>query len=115
MTILLFLQQSQKRQAMAQEVKEFSELVEKTNIHFDAAAGKVLKDYFDLEVEKAKEMRHTEKIFSLRAAGTGCCNVLIRSACSVISPKRTESETMRKHQSDLVHCPPRVRTRVLRI
>ena len=59
MTILPFLGNSRKkRQMMAQEMKEFSELVKDQQ-----QLEKVLKDYFDLS-SKVKEM-HAE-IFSLR-------------------------------------------------
>ena len=55
MTILPFFGGRKKRQQMAQEVKEFSELM--------AQLEKVLKDYFDLS-DRVKEM-HAE-IFSLK-------------------------------------------------
>ena len=73
MTILPFLGSNRKkRQAMAQEVKEFSELV-KDQYTF---LMQQLKDYFDLS-SKVKEM-HTE-MFSLRgqlaqAAALQCIN-----------------------------------------
>ena len=64
MTILPFLGNSRKkRQMMAQEVKEFSELVKDQYTFLMQQLEKVLKDYFDLS-SKVKEM-HTE-IFSLR-------------------------------------------------
>jgi len=60
-TILPFLGSNRKkRKVMAQEVKEFSELVKD---QYTFLMEKVLKDYFDLS-SKVKEM-HTE-IFSLR-------------------------------------------------
>ena len=64
MTILPFLGNSRKkRQMMAQEVKEFSELVKDQYTFLMQQLEKVLKDYFDLS-SKVKEM-HAE-IFSLR-------------------------------------------------
>ncbi len=64
MTILPFLGSSRKkRQMMAQEVKEFSELVKDQYTFLMQQLEKVLKDYFDLS-SKVKEM-HAE-IFSLR-------------------------------------------------
>ena len=62
MTILPFLGNSRKkRQMMAQEVKEFSELVKDQYTFLMQQLEKVLKDYFDLS-SKVKEM-HAE-IFS---------------------------------------------------
>ena len=75
MTVLPFLGSSRKkRKVMAQEVKEFSELV-KDQYTF-LMQQLVLKDYFDLS-SRVKEM-HTE-IFSLRgqlaqAAALQCSN-----------------------------------------
>ena len=64
MTILLFLGSSRKkRQMMAQEVKEFSELVKEQYGFLMKQLEKVLKDYFDLS-DRVKEM-HSE-IFSLK-------------------------------------------------
>ena len=64
MTILPFLGSNRKkRKAMAQEVKEFSELVKDQYTFLMQQLEKVLKDYFDLS-SRVKEM-HTE-IFSLR-------------------------------------------------
>ena len=64
MTILPFLGSNRKkRKVMAQEVKEFSELVKDQYTFLMQQLEKVLKDYFDLS-SKVKEM-HTE-IFSLR-------------------------------------------------
>ena len=64
MTILPFLGNSRKkRQMMAQEMKEFSELVKDQYTFLMQQLEKVLKDYFDLS-SKVKEM-HAE-IFSLR-------------------------------------------------
>ena len=64
MTILPSLGSSRKkRQIMAQEVKEFSELVKDQYTFLMQQLEKVLKDYFDLS-SKVKEM-HAE-IFSLR-------------------------------------------------
>ena len=65
-----------KRKVMAQEVKEFSELVKDQYTFLMQQLEKVLKDYFDLS-SKVKEM-HTE-IFSLRdqlaqAAALQCIN-----------------------------------------
>ena len=77
MTILPFLGSNRKKcQAMAQEVKEFSELVKDQYAFLMQQLEKVLKDYFDLS-SKVKEM-HTE-IFSLRgqlaqAAALQCIN-----------------------------------------
>ncbi len=73
MTILPFLGNRKKRKAMAQDVKEFSELVKD---QYTFLMEKVLKDYFDLSA-RVKEM-HTE-IFSLReqlaqAATLQCVN-----------------------------------------
>ena len=64
MTILPFLGSNRKkRKVMAQEVKEFSELVKDQYTFLMEQLEKVLKDYFDLSA-RVKEM-HTE-IFSLR-------------------------------------------------
>ena len=64
MTLLPFLGGGRKkREAMAQEVKEFSELVKNQYSFLMEQLEKVLKDYFDLSA-RVKEM-HTE-IFSLR-------------------------------------------------
>ena len=64
MTILPFLGSNRKkRQAMAQEVKEFSELVKEQYSFLMQQLEKVLKDYFDLS-DRVKEM-HSE-IFSLK-------------------------------------------------
>ena len=77
MTILPFLGSNRKkRQAMAQEVKEFSELVKDQYTFLMQQLEKVLKDYFELS-SKVKEM-HTE-MFSLRgqlaqAAALQCIN-----------------------------------------
>lgn len=77
MTILPFLGSNRKkRKVMAQEVKEFSELVKDQYTFLMQQLEKVLKDYFDLS-SKVKEM-HTE-IFSLRdqlaqAAALQCIN-----------------------------------------
>ncbi len=77
MTVLPFLGSSRKkRKVMAQEVKEFSELVKDQYTFLMQQLEKVLKDYFDLS-SKVKEM-HTE-IFSLRdqlaqAAALQCIN-----------------------------------------
>ena len=63
-TILPFLGSNRKkRKVMAQEVKEFSELVKDQYTFLMQQLEKVMKDYFDLS-SKVKEM-HTE-IFSLR-------------------------------------------------
>ena len=76
MTILPFLGSNRKkRKVMAQEVKEFSELVKDQYTFLMQQLEKVLKDYFDLR--RVKEM-HTE-IFSLRgqlaqAAALQCIN-----------------------------------------
>lgn len=76
MTILPFLGNRKKRKAMAQDVKEFSELVKDQYTFLMEQLEKVLKDYFDLSA-RVKEM-HTE-IFSLReqlaqAATLQCVN-----------------------------------------
>ena len=64
MTILPFLGNSRKkRQMMAQEMKEFSELVKEQYGFLMKQLEKVLKDYFDLS-DRMKEM-HSE-IFSLK-------------------------------------------------
>lgn len=64
MTILPFLGGNRKkRKVMAQEVKEFSELVKDQYTFLMQQLEKVLQDYFDLS-SKVKEM-HAE-IFSLR-------------------------------------------------
>ena len=73
MTILPFLGN---RKTMAQDVKEFSELVKDQYTFLMEQLEKVLKDYFDLSA-RVKEM-HTE-IFSLReqlaqAATLQCVN-----------------------------------------
>ena len=76
-TVLPFLGSSRKkRKVMAQEVKEFSELVKDQYTFLMQQLEKVLKDYFDLS-SRVKEM-HTE-IFSLRgqlaqAAALQCSN-----------------------------------------
>ena len=76
MTILPFLGNRKKRKAMAQNVKEFSELVKDQYTFLMEQLEKVLKDYFDLSTIM-KEM-HAE-IFSLReqltqAAALQCIN-----------------------------------------
>lgn len=76
MTILPFLGSNRKkRKVMAQEVKEFSELVKDQYTFLMQQLEKVLKDYFDLS-SRVKEM-HTE-IFSLgqlaQAAALQCIN-----------------------------------------
>ena len=76
MTILPFLGNRKKRKAIAQDVKEFSELVKDQYTFLMEQLEKVLKDYFDLSA-RVKEM-HTE-IFSLReqlaqAATLQCVN-----------------------------------------
>lgn len=63
MTILPFLGSGKRRKAVAQDVKEFSELVKGQYSFLMEQLEKVLKDYFDLSA-RVKEM-HTE-IFSLR-------------------------------------------------
>lgn len=63
MTILPFLGGGKRRKAVAQDVKEFSELVKGQYSFLMEQLEKVLKDYFDLSA-RVKEM-HTE-IFSLR-------------------------------------------------
>lgn len=63
MSILPFLGSRKKRKVMAQEVKEFSELVKDQYSFLMQQLEKVLKDYFDLSA-RVKEM-HTE-IFSLK-------------------------------------------------
>ena len=63
MTILPFFGGRKKRQQMAQEVKEFSELVKEQYGFLMAQLEKVLKDYYDLS-DRVKEM-HAE-IFSLK-------------------------------------------------
>ena len=67
---------------MAQEVKEFSELVKDQYTFLMQQLEKVLKDYFDLS-SKVKEM-HTE-IFSLRVSWRRLppCNASIKSARNV--------------------------------
>ena len=73
MTVLPFLGSSRKkRKVMAQEVKEFSELVKDQYTFLMQQLEKVLKDYFDLS-SRVKE------IFSLRgqlaqAAALQCSN-----------------------------------------
>ncbi|WP_368129053.1 hypothetical protein [Bacteroides xylanisolvens] len=63
-TILPFLGSNRKkRKVMAQEVKEFSELVKEQYGFLMKQLEKVLKDYFDLS-DRVKEM-HSE-IFSLK-------------------------------------------------
>ncbi|ERI84187.1 hypothetical protein [Bacteroides pyogenes] len=63
MAVLPFLGNRKKREEMAREVKEFSELVKDQYGFLMDQLEKVLKDYFDLSA-KVKEM-HAE-IFSLR-------------------------------------------------
>ena len=63
MTILPFLGNRKKRKAMAQDVKEFSELVKDQYTFLMQQLEKVLKDYFNLS-DRVKEM-HSE-IFSLK-------------------------------------------------
>ena len=82
-TILPFLGSNRKkRKVMAQEVKEFSELVKDQYTFLMQQLEKVLKDYFDLS-SKVKEM-HTE-IFSLRVSWRRLppCNASIKSARNV--------------------------------
>ena len=77
MTILPFLGNNRKkRKVIAQEVKEFSELVKDQYTFLMKQLEKVLKAYFDLSM-KVKD-KHTE-IFSLRgqlaqAAALQCIN-----------------------------------------
>ena len=87
MTILPFLGSNRKkRKVMAQEVKEFSELVKDQYTFLMQQLEKVLKDYFDLS-SKVKEM-HTE-IFSLRVSWHRLLpyNVLIRSVHNVVQQR----------------------------
>lgn len=63
MAVLPFLGNRKKREEMAREVKEFSELVKDQYSFLMDQLEKVLKDYFDLSA-KVKEMH--AKIFSLR-------------------------------------------------
>ena len=76
MTLLPFLGSSKKRKQMAQDVKEFSELIKEQYTFLMQQLEKVLKDYFDLS-DRMKVM-HTE-ILSLReqlsdAAALQCVN-----------------------------------------
>ena len=57
MTILPFFGGRKKRQQMAQEVKEFSELVKEQYGFLMAQLEKVLKDYFDLSDRRSEERR----------------------------------------------------------
>ena len=69
MTILPFLGNSRKkRQMMAQEVKEFSELVKDQYTFLMQQLEKVLKDYFDLssKVRKTRLIRCWIKYCSVR-------------------------------------------------
>ena len=94
MTILPFLGSNRKkRKVMAQEVKEFSELVKDQYTFLMKQLEKVLKDYFDLS-SRVKEM-HTE-IFSLRGqlAQALPCNVSIKSVHNVVR---------QRHDSDSVY------------
>lgn len=75
MTILPFLGNRKKRKAMAQDVKEFSELVKDQYTFLMEQLEKVLKDYFDLSA-RVKEM-HTE-IFSLREQLAQVCHITVR-------------------------------------
>ena len=68
MTILPFLGNRKKRKAMAQDVKEFSELVKDQYTFLMEQLEKVLKDYFDLSA-RVKEMRN---LFVERTTGTSC-------------------------------------------
>ena len=63
MAVLPFLGNRKKREEMAREVKEFSELVKDQYGFLMDQLEKVLKDYFDLSA-KVKEMQ--AEIFSLR-------------------------------------------------
>ena len=86
MTILPFLGNRKKRKAMAQDVKEFSELVKDQYTFLMEQLEKVLKDYFDLSA-RVKEM-HTE-IFSLREHLAQAATVLsVSKECL----QRTQSE-----------------------
>ena len=67
MTILPFLGNRKKRKAMAQNVKEFSELVKDQYTFLMEQLEKVLKDYFDLSA-RMKET-HPES-FALREQRT---------------------------------------------
>ena len=71
MTILPFLGNRKKRKAMAQDVKEFSELVKDQYTFLMEQLEKVLKDYFDLSA-RVKEM-HTE-IFSFTEYDLDVCH-----------------------------------------
>ena len=104
MTILPFLGSSRKkRQMMAQEVKEFSELVKDQYTFLMQQLEKVLKDYFDLS-SKVKEM-HAE-IFSLRgqltqAAALQCSSKECVQRVQMVT--ETEGRIYANHQLD---CDP---------
>ena len=61
MTILPFLGNRKKRKAMAQNVKEFSELVKDQYTFLMEQLEKVLKDYFDLSA-RMKETVHKQRV-----------------------------------------------------
>ena len=58
MTILPFLGNRKKRKAMAQDVKEFSELVKDQYTFLMEQLEKVLKDYFDLSASERNAHRN---------------------------------------------------------
>ena len=109
MTILPFLGNRKKRKAMAQDVKEFSELVKDQYTFLMEQLEKVLKDYFDLSA-RVKEM-HTE-IFSLReqlaqAATLQCvnkeCLQRTQSEASISEAScRTDSENDQLNRNSLL-------------
>ena len=100
MTILPFFGGRKKRQQMAQEVKEFSELVKEQYGFLMAQLEKVLKDYFDLS-DRVKEM-HAE-IFSLK----GRCRK--RWHCSASTRSVSNAKTVRTHEDNQSNCRPLLR------
>lgn len=100
MTVLPFLGSSRKkRKVMAQEVKEFSELVKDQYTFLMQQLEKVLKDYFDLS-SRVKEM-HTE-IFHCgdNLHRRQPCNAAIK----IVRNGRCERERMRPIKLIVIHC-----------
>ena len=95
MTILPFFGGRKKRQQMAQEVKEFSELVKEQYGFLMAQLEKVLKDYFDLS-DRVKEM-HAE-IFSLKGRLSEATTRSVSNA-----------KTVRTHEDNQSNCRPLLR------
>ena len=99
MTILPFFGGRKKRQQMAQEVKEFSELVKEQYGFLMAQLEKVLKDYFDLS-DRVKEM-HAE-IFFLERQVVGSDGIAVRQ--QGVYPTQKQYGRMRTINLIVVHC-----------